>query len=504
MSTSKQKRKPNSATSNDLQQNVLNLLDNLLPLLPKEEHASLITELEKPLRSAFRINPLKNRPSENFSEKLTNRFGWKLSPISYCDGGYWLESETEISLGQTWEHRLGRYYVQDASSMLPVELFDFSKIEDPLVLDLAASPGGKTTHIISKTMDKGLVIANDASKDRIQALRIVLQNWGGIRQAITQFQGERFGQWLPNTFDAILLDAPCSMQNLRPTEARPMRPISEREESTLAKRQSKLLESALFSAKPGGQIVYATCTLSPEEDELVLDWLLSKYPDSVKVEDLSSQLRIDAPGIDSINANVLHPDVKNAFRLWPHRLSSSGFFCARITKTDDLHGKIKQVPTFNIEQTDFSMLDAQRMDKVVDFFKRFNINLVEKYLSHGISLWQRKSTIFLFPDRFFHQIGYLPLRSLGQPIAEITQDGFTPDHFFFARNFYEEDLPSTIIDPNTAVDWQSGSTIPIPIPMPNPIKDDFLVLQTETNEFLGIGKRNGKEIKNLLPRRMIL
>lgn len=499
MSASKKKQHQNNPPSSPTQSgNVDRLLEKLFPLLPENEHQDLLTELEKPLRPALRINPLKNRNNQPLPQFLSEKYGWSFAPISYCAEGYWQEHETDLSLGQTWEHRLGRYYVQDASSMLPVELFDFSQTDEPLILDMAASPGGKTTHLISNTGDKGLVIANDSSADRIQALRVVLQNWGSLRHAITQFQGERFGQWFPNTFDAILLDAPCSMQNLRPTEARPMRPVSEKEESTLAKRQCKLLESALFAVKPGGQIVYATCTLSPEEDEAVLDWLLAKYPNSFRVEDLSQTMAIDAPGIQRYGNTLYDQAVTHAFRLWPQRLSSSGFFCARMTKLNDVHGKLKEVPSFDIQKTEFKPLDTSTTRLLIAFFGELGIDLEKEFLQQYQSLWQRENTIFLFPDRYFREIGFLPLRSLGLPIAEIQFDGFLPDHYFLTRCFYENNLPSTIIDTEQAAAWQSGQSISLPTQSP------IQLLQTEDGEFLGAGKQTGEILKNLLPRRMIL
>lgn len=481
----------------NLPHNVIALLEKLLPLLPKEEHPALLQELQVPLRPALRLNPLKHKKNENLPENLEQRYGWKFSPIPFCGDGYWQELQNDISLGQTWEHRLGRYYVQDASSMLPVELFDLDSIDQPLMLDMAASPGGKTTHLISKTMDNGLVIANDASRDRIQALRVVLQNWGGLRQAITQFQGERFGQWFPNTFDAILLDAPCSMQNLRPTDARPMRSVSDKEERNLAKRQCKLLESALFAAKPGGQIVYATCTLSPEEDEAVLDWLISRYPDSVQIEDLTQKTGIHSPGITTYGSQTFHSAISKAFRLWPNRINSAGFFCVRLTKIGDIHGKLRTMPTFDIGKTNFHPLEAQLFDPLLELFHQLTIDIIADYLKMGMSLWQRDNTIFLFPDCYFHQIGYLPLRSLGLPIAQISHEGILPDHYFLARAFYENGLPSTIIDPELAEEWQNGRDIPMPT------KNSMQICQSTLGEFLGYGIQVGHRLKNMLPRRMI-
>ena len=93
--------------------------------------------------------------------------------------------------------------------MLPVELFDFASLPDnPLILDMAASPGGKTTHLADRVGDRGLIVANDASRGRIQALEIVLRNWGIINQAVTCLPGEFFGSAYESCFDAVLLDAP--------------------------------------------------------------------------------------------------------------------------------------------------------------------------------------------------------------------------------------------------------------------------------------------------------
>jgi 16S rRNA (cytosine1407-C5)-methyltransferase len=202
------------------------------PLLGEDEFAQLVAELERPLYTAIRINPLKVDPQPALSGWI-ERYGWTVQPVPYCEHGYWITA-ARVSPSQTIEHRLGYYYIQDAASMLPVELFDFSGHDAPLMLDMAASPGGKTTHMIARSGDRGLVIANDSSPSRINALRLVLEQWGAVSPAVTRFPGENFGSWFPDTFDRVLLDAPCSMQNLRSTEAHPMRPISDKERGALA------------------------------------------------------------------------------------------------------------------------------------------------------------------------------------------------------------------------------------------------------------------------------
>lgn len=474
-------------------------------LLPEDDYQALLAELDQPLRSAIRINSLKvEGTASQMIERLTLKHGWSLEPIPYCDHGWWVEGDTQ-NIGQTWEHRLGMYYVQDASSMLPVELFDFSAdtLPHPLILDMAASPGGKTTHIISKTGDSGFVLANDASQERITALRLILQTWGSVNHAITQFPGEKFGQWFPETFDAVLLDAPCSMQNLRSTEARPMRTITAREEQSLALRQKKLLESALLSARVGGQIVYATCTLMPEEDEQVVDWLLKKYSNAVKVEDRQYQLPQPAPALPNDEWNVFEPDVQKAIRVWPHRFRSSGFFCVRLTKTGTTSGKRSDPPRFDISRTDFSPLDIKFRQDLSAFFKsRFQVDLQAVLDAQNLSLWIMKQQIIAFPQRYFDVFTDLPLRSIGLPVASFNGEVWQPDHHWVSRFFSQFKAASVELPEEFMQPWGRGEDIPLRISGVE--SGQILIFRSTDHLFMGMGRQTMDGIKNLLPKRMVL
>ena len=389
--------------------------------------------------------------------------------------------------------------------MLPVELFDFypDNSSQPLILDMAASPGGKTTHIISKTGDQGFVLANDASQERITALRLILQTWGSINHAITQFPGEKFGQWFPETFDAVLLDAPCSMQNLRSTEARPMRTITAREEQSLSQRQKKLLESALLSARVGGQIVYATCTLMPEEDEQVVDWLLKKYPNAVKVEDRQYQLPQPAPALANDELNVFEPDVQKAIRVWPHRFRSSGFFCVRLTKTNTTSGKRSDPPRFDIFHTDFSPLDSKSQQDLGKFFNdHFQVDLQTILDEENLSLWMMKQHAIAFPQCYFDVFIDLPLRSIGLPVASINAETWQPDHHWVSRFFRQFKTSSIKLPDEFTQPWVRGDDIPLKIP--DAENGQVLIFHSSDQLFMGIGRQMQNGVKNLLPKRMVL
>ena len=203
-------------------------------------------ELEKPLNPGIRLNRIKSQPVT--IDELVSRYNWEIKPVPYCRSG-WKVSKSDMPVSQTVEQRFGYYYIQETASMLPPELFDFSANPSHLILDMAASPGGKTTHLADRSGDLGFIIANDNSRERITALKLILQNWGVLNHAITQFPGEMFGLWFPEVFDTVLLDAPCSMQGLRTTASHPMRPVTERKSAAWPSARSACWQAL---CKPSG------------------------------------------------------------------------------------------------------------------------------------------------------------------------------------------------------------------------------------------------------------
>jgi len=171
-------------------------LNRLLALLPEHEQALLLDELKKPLPSAIRFNPLKVDIYR--LAKWCQEYGWQIEPVPFCPSGFQITS-AHVALGQTVDQALGNYFIQDAASMLPVELFSFNDNEKPLILDLPASPGGKTSHLIANSLDQGFVIANDSSQQRIQALKIVLQPGAGSTRRSRIFQARNLEPGSPRS-----------------------------------------------------------------------------------------------------------------------------------------------------------------------------------------------------------------------------------------------------------------------------------------------------------------
>ena len=474
-------------------------LERLKPLVQPEQLPKLLAELEKPLPSAIRVNLLKST-LEDLTE-WSNRYGWELNSIPFCRTGFVIQ-KVATPISQVIEHKMGNFYIQDAASMLPVELFDFSSSSHPIILDMAASPGGKTTHIICNSKDRGLMIANDSNQARIPALRSVLQNWSASNIAITQFPGEKFGSWFPETFDLVLLDAPCSMEGLRATDAHPFRSITVNERSRLAQRQFSLLESAIRSAKVGGQIVYSTCTLAPEEDEMVLDQCLEKYSDSIRIEEIPSSLKVNAPALARYHDATFHPQVINAVRLWPHIFSTAGFFAAKFTKNNCISSPNIPRPTIDLQKAGYIELVSKEENTFLGFLLTQYGFILRKWLdTQDLQLYQKGNKVLVIPAMFTAFDINLPFQSLGMVIAEQNPDGWQISHEFcsrFGREFTAGIVP---LPEDRVASWlrgedQKGFILP---KKGNPT----VVVFDSVGRNLGRGKILSDRLKNLLPRRLI-
>ena len=462
------------------------------PLVPLEEQAAYEAALNLPIPTAIRMNPRKSHNTT--ADSLQARYDWKLEQVPFCDTGYRIANSPSINPGKTSEHRCGAFYIQDSASMLPVSLFDPLKLQgSPLILDMAASPGGKTTHLISASDDRGMILANDGSASRITALKKVLKNWGSINHAVTNFPGERFGDWFPNTFDAILLDAPCSMQGLVSSDTHPIRPITEREEKALAARQLQLLESALKALKPGGQLVYSTCTLSPLEDEAVVDALLRCYPEIVQIENAQHRLPFPAPGIVSDGINTFDPALVNTVRLWPHRYQTAGFYTALLSKTGETAPSKQIAPTRDWKKSGFRSLStkeaaaiAAALEPVFGFDLRSNDH---QLAMRDMELWELPGT------NFAPWMMSLPLKSVGMRVAIQTSGGWIPDFNWVSLNFARILHNRYRLESELTQCWLEGHDLRIDLPGLE--KGTILYIVDEYDVPLGVGFVSSGRIRNL-------
>ncbi|MBI2564727.1 RsmB/NOP family class I SAM-dependent RNA methyltransferase [Candidatus Woesearchaeota archaeon] len=274
------------------------------------------------LRKSIRINTLKSS-IEEVKKRLIN---WEFTQIPWCKEGFWVEHKKgRLDIGNTVEHSLGYYYVQEAASMIPPIVLEPKK--EDLILDLCASPGSKTTQIGQLMNNTGIIIANDISGERLAALGTNIQRIGLTNCIITQQKGEYFKSF---SFDKILVDAPCSGTGTirkSPGTLKIWNPIMI---TRLAGLQKKILANSFSLLKPKGILVYSTCSNEPEENEGVVDFLLSQES-TASLEKITLDIKGSKP-VEEFEGQKYNPEIKNCLRLWPQDEDTEGFFVAKFVK----------------------------------------------------------------------------------------------------------------------------------------------------------------------------
>ncbi len=277
------------------------------------------------LRRSIRVNTLLASVAE--VKKSIMAKGWQLEPIPWCKEGFWISHPERRDVGNLLEHHLGRIYVQEAASMIPPLALKPKPGE--LLLDLCAAPGSKTTQMAVMMKNKGLIIANDYKGDRMSSLGINVQRSGLTNTIITLMHGKRFFEF---EFDKILVDAPCSGTGVIRKSLKTISMWNPEMVKKISHQQKELLENAFKNLREGGELVYSTCSLEPEEDEAVIDWLLQRYQQVRVMPVKISGLRTSSPILE-FDEVKFNPQVKNCLRIWPQDNDTEGFFVGKVKKT---------------------------------------------------------------------------------------------------------------------------------------------------------------------------
>ncbi len=281
------------------------------------------------LRKSIRVNTLKT-DVKTLVKKVSK--DWKLDQIPWCKQGYWIEHRGEgekkrWDVGNMTEHTLGYIYVQEAASMIPPLVLD-PKPGDK-VLDMCAAPGSKTTQLAAMMQNKGVLVANDITGVRLAALGVNLQRCGVMNTIATRMQGHRIKGL---ELDKVLVDAPCSGTGTIRKSLKTIEMWNPKLAGHLAKTQRRLLDTGFALLKPGGTLVYSTCTLEPEEDEGVVDWLLGRH-ENAKIEEIKLPGLKRSEAVTEFEGSKYSDEVKKCLRIWPQDNDTEGFFVARLRKT---------------------------------------------------------------------------------------------------------------------------------------------------------------------------
>ena len=293
------------------------------------EYDAFLQALELPRAVGLRLNPLK-LPEQTVRAVDPTLSAFHLTPVPWCPTGYCYDPETRPGL-HPW-HAAGAYYLQEPSAMAPAELLDPKPGER--VLDLCAAPGGKTTQLAGKLQGRGLLVCNEIHTKRAAILASNVERMGVANALVLNEHPARLAERFPGYFDRVLVDAPCSGEGMFRKHDAAGEDWSPDTVAMCARRQAEILDSAARMLRPGGRLVYSTCTFSPEENEGSVGAFLRRHPD-YRVEALSRPAF--SPGRPEWADG--DPALAGTFRLWPHRLRGEGHFAAVLRREGDEEGQ---------------------------------------------------------------------------------------------------------------------------------------------------------------------
>ena len=346
-----------------------------------EEYQEYLQSLERPRAVALRFNPLKgDAPELSF---VGNNVPWE-------PNGYYYDPATRPGLHPY--HEAGVYYLQEASAMSAVALLDPQPGER--ICDLCAAPGGKTSQIAGRMMGEGFLLCNEYSPKRAKILSRNMERMGVANALVTNENTEKLAKRFVNFFDRVLIDAPCSGEGMFRKEEAAVTDWSQETVEMCARRQAEILHNGAQLVRPGGRLVYSTCTFAPEENEQAIAEFLQQHPEF-------SLEQVDAPWFT--------PAGKGQFRLWPHKLLGEGHFAAVLRKNGD-------------EEADGSGCQGEKLPKEwVSFAKELNIKLPEgKAISFGQSLYWAPTDM--------PELKGLKVERPGLELGVVKKDRFEPSH----------------------------------------------------------------------------
>lgn len=288
------------------------------------EYPEFLEGYEKERLYGLRYNPLKAA-----KEEFLARMPFSLKKIEWTEEGFYYTAKEQP--GKHPFHEAGAYYIQEPSAMSVVEVLAPEAGEK--ILDLCAAPGGKSTQIAGKMGGKGLLVSNEIIPNRAKILSRNMERLGIGNAVVLNETPDRLAQLFPDYFDKILVDAPCSGEGMFRKDETAIREWSLEHVQMCADRQKRILEQAAGMLKPGGTLVYSTCTFAPAENEGVISEFVKTH-DEFTIE-RAQQEKFFAPGQKAWVENPAE-GLEHTMRLWPHKIEGEGHYIAKLKKADGL------------------------------------------------------------------------------------------------------------------------------------------------------------------------
>ena len=410
-----------------------------------EEYPAFLESLERPRAVALRYNPLKGeKPQLPFVRE----------DVPWEKMGFYYDPESRPGLHPY--HEAGVYYLQEASAMAPVALLKPQPGER--ILDLCAAPGGKTTQIAGRMAGEGLLICNEINPKRAKILGRNIERMAVANALVLNEHPQNLARKFVGFFDRVLVDAPCSGEGMFRKEEAAVTDWSEETVLMCAARQAEILDSAAQMVRPGGLLVYSTCTFAPQENEQAVEGFLARHPEFSAEE-------TDAPWFTPVG--------KGMFRLWPHKLKGEGHFAAVLRKNGG-------------EEEEPATLKETKCPKAWEEFARENCITLPagKGLLFGQTLYWVRSEM---PD-----LKGLRVIRPGLELGELKKDRFEPAHALALWLKETKNCQSFPADSKEIAAYMNGQTLPCS-------KKGWTLVQADGYS-LGWGKGDGTVLKNHYPK----
>lgn len=442
------------------------------------EYDPYIKSYEEAWKPGLRVNTLKLSP-----EEFTAFSPWKLSPVPWTKKGFYYDSQDRPSRHPAYF--AGLYYLQEPSAMTPAAMLPVEPGDK--VLDVCAAPGGKSTELAAKLKGEGLLVSNDISYSRARALLKNLELTGAANIAVVSEDPEKLAEVWPEFFDKILVDAPCSGEGMFRRDEDMVKDWTGRGPEYYRPIQRRILEKAVSMLKPGGMLLYSTCTFSKREDEDNVSFLLEAYP----------EMELMPLDLDSVPGAADGIGLKGCMRLFPHRIKGEGHFLALLRKKS---GESVLRPDGTGERYPVRTASRKVRDRQPAAFEDTGLRELEAFLGSCRVSWE-KERIFIHQESVYYLprglAPGLPLRFLrtGLLLGELKKGRFEPSQAL-AMALRAEQYPVVLNlseGDERVIRYLKGETISL-MPEEGPIKGWCLIVYRGFP--LGWSKGNNMTLKN--------
>ena len=440
--------------------------------LLQDDYENYLKCFEEPRHFGLRVNTAKISV-----EDFVKIAPWPLEPVEWIENGFYYDGE-HIQPAKHPYYYAGLYYLQEPSAMTPANRLPVEEGEK--VLDLCAAPGGKATELGAKLGRNGLLVANDISNSRARGLLKNLELFGIGNVLVTSEEPGKLIDYFPLYFDKILIDAPCSGEGMFRKERKMGKAWEEHGPSFFSKLQRSIITQAAAMLRPGGMLLYSTCTFDSLENEKTIEYLLECCPE-FEICDMKGYAGF-SKGMPDVTASH-HPDFEKTVRIFPHRMRGEGHYLALLKKggNTDISPSARQFRSNTV------------LRKLPDELTEFLGNITWPFDMRRMELHEDR--VYYMPENLPDLKGIRFLRS-GLLLGELKKNRFEPSQalaMYLKKEEYDNILDFPVSD-ERVIKYLKGETLDVEDLVSNKEKGWYLVCVDGYP--LGFGKLANQTLKN--------